>query len=266
LHAQLPSTTAENVSVATPCTCVHCGHRFVAAAQNGHRVVVGDCTKEEAVTAALGQRRPALCLTDPPWGIGATASPKNKYDQYVDTVENLQALIDGFLPLARAVAKVVVVTSGNRNQRRYPEPTWTLAWVTGPHAGSGPWGFCSWQPILCYGKDPKLANRKGRHPDAFVHKERSEKNGHPCPKPIKFWGELMKRTSEPGDTIFEPFLGSGTALIAAEETGRSVCAIEISPAYVDLSVGRWEAFTGRRAFHEKTGEPFSVCRDPAVKE
>jgi hypothetical protein len=131
-------------------------------------------------------------------------------------------------------------------------------WFAGGFAGSGPWGFSSWQPILCYGKDPKLANRKGRHPDAIVHSERSEKNGHPCPKPIKFWSRLMERTSEPGDTIFEPFLGSGTALIAAEMTGRTVCAIEISPAYVDLSVARWEAFTGRRAFHEKTGEPFTM--------
>ena len=199
---------------------------------------------------------PSVCLTDPPYGLGATVSPKNKYDDYDDSADALDCLIDGFLPLAHTAAPVVVLTPGNRNQHKYPKPSWTMAWFVPAGIGRGPWGFCCWQPILCYGKDPKLAHGKGSHPDAIVHTESSEKNSHPCPKPVKFWTWLMERVSEAGDVIFEPFLGSGTALIAAEACGRYVVAVELSPAYVDLSVARWEAFTGKRAFHEKTGEAF----------
>jgi hypothetical protein len=247
----------EGLSVSTPCTCQHCGHTFAGEPTGGHRVVAGDSTSEEAVSAAVSQRGPALCLTDPPYGLGDSTTAKHDYDQYVDTSEGLQRLIDGFLPIARTIAALVILTPGNRNHRRYPAPTWTMAWFTPAGIGRGPWGFCCWQPILCYGKDPKLVTGKGSHPDAIVHTESSEKNGHPCPKPVKFWSWLMERTSEPGDLVFDPFLGSGTSLIAAETTGRVVCGIEVSPAYVDLSVARWEAFTGKRAFHEKTGEPFA---------
>jgi DNA modification methylase len=70
---------------------------------------------------------------------------------------------------------------------------------------------------------------------------------HPTQKPV----ELMRRPIEyhtlPGDAVYEPFCGSGTALIAAEQTGRSCYAIEQSPAYVEAAVARWERFTGQRA-------------------
>jgi DNA modification methylase len=56
--------------------------------------------------------------------------------------------------------------------------------------------------------------------------------------------------------IYDPFCGSGTTIIAAEMTGRACHAIEISPAYVDVSVLRWQSFTGQRATHATTGEPF----------
>ena len=70
-------------------------------------------------------------------------------------------------------------TPGNLNHRLYPAPTWTMAWFVPAGTGCGPWGFCCWQPILCYGKDPKLAKGKGSHPDAIVHTEAAEKLGHP---------------------------------------------------------------------------------------
>jgi len=53
--------------------------------------------------------------------------------------------------------------------------------------------------------------------------------------------------SEPGQAIYEPFLGSGTTLIAAESTGRVCHAVELDPLYVDVAVRRWQAFTGKAA-------------------
>ena len=96
----------------------------------------------------------------------------------------------------------------------------------------------------------------GSHPDAIVHTERAEDLEHPCPKPINFWAWLMKRTSEAGELVYEPFSGSGTTIIAAEQTGRRCYAMELSPNYVDVAVRRWQQFTGKRATLEATGAEF----------
>ncbi len=63
--------------------------------------------------------------------------------------------------------------------------------------------------------------------------------------------------SSPGQVVYEPFLGSGTSLIAAETTGRICHAVELDPAYVDVAVQRWQAFTGKDAVLEDTGHSFN---------
>ncbi len=60
-----------------------------------------------------------------------------------------------------------------------------------------------------------------------------------------------------GDLILDPFLGSGSIIIAAEKTGRACFGIELDPLYVDTIVRRWEAFTGSAATNATTGAPFS---------
>ena len=56
--------------------------------------------------------------------------------------------------------------------------------------------------------------------------------------------------------MYEPFSGSGTSIIAAEMTGRTCHAIELNPAYVDVAIERWQAFTGESAIFEGTGQSF----------
>jgi DNA modification methylase len=62
--------------------------------------------------------------------------------------------------------------------------------------------------------------------------------------------------SRPGQLVYDPFLGSGTSLIAAEMTGRTCIGLEISPAYVDVILRRWQDFTGRTATHQASGQSF----------
>jgi len=221
-----------------------CGCEFDPDIQFDHILLCGDSTKKSYVDLANHGEKADLCLTDPPYGLGDTKSDKNNYCQYEDTKENLHALIAGFLPLAFETAKVTVLTPGNMNQRMYPPPTWTMAWFVPAGLGCGPWGFCCWQPILCYGKDPKLALGKGSHPDAVVHSETAEKLGHPCSKPVKFWEWLMERASEKGAIIFDPFCGSGTTIIAAANLGRKTRNIELSPCYVAVCLQRYADHTG----------------------
>jgi DNA modification methylase len=68
----------------------------------------------------------------------------------------------------------------------------------------------------------------------------------------------MLNNSMPGDTIYEPFLGSGTTLIAAETVGRVCFAVELDPLYVDVAVRRWQSFTGRQATALRDGKPFDA--------
>ena len=70
----------------------------------------------------------------------------------------------------------------------------------------------------------------------------------------------MLNNSSPGQAVYEPFCGSGTSLIAAETCGRHCLAVELDPAYVDVAVQRWEAFTGKRAVLEGTQEMFAVVQ------
>ena len=64
-----------------------------------------------------------------------------------------------------------------------------------------------------------------------------------------------------GDIVLDAFLGSGTTLIAAERVGRICYGIELEPAYVDLAVRRWQAFTGGSALHAKSKVPFSSLEE-----
>jgi hypothetical protein len=111
-----------------------------------------------ALDRALGGARPQLCLTDPPYGIGEA------YVSHDDSRENLAGLVERFLPLVRERCDVVLLTPSTRNHRLYPEPQWTLAWFVPAGTSVGPWGFTCWQPILAFGKDPFLKNRKGSRP------------------------------------------------------------------------------------------------------
>ena len=66
----------------------------------------------------------------------------------------------------------------------------------------------------------------------------------------------IENNSSPGQAVYEPFCGSGTTIIAAEMTGRLCHAIEISPAYIDVAVSRWQDFTGERATLDGDGRTF----------
>jgi DNA modification methylase len=66
----------------------------------------------------------------------------------------------------------------------------------------------------------------------------------------------MLNNSSPGQAVYEPFLGSGTTLIAAQSCGRVCIGVEIDPLFVDLAVRRWQAFTGEKAIRASDGLSF----------
>ena len=70
---------------------------------------------------------------------------------------------------------------------------------------------------------------------------------HPTSKPAELVRRCVQNSSAPGARILDPFMGSGTTLIAAEQLGRLCYGIELDPGYIDAAITRWEAFTGRIA-------------------
>lgn len=73
---------------------------------------------------------------------------------------------------------------------------------------------------------------------------------HPTMKPVRLMAYLMANSTEPGQTVLDPFCGSGTTLVAAEQLGRTCWAMELDPRYCDVILERWERLTGRTAVRE----------------
>ena len=79
---------------------------------------------------------------------------------------------------------------------------------------------------------------------------------HGTQKPVECMRRPILNNSSPGQAVYEPFMGSGTTLIAAETTGRVCLGIELNPAYVDVAVERWQRFTGQAAVLDGGGREF----------
>ena len=85
------------------------------------------------------------------------------------------------------------------------------------------------------------------NPMGGSHADGDAATGHGTQKPTRLFEIPILNHTQAGDTIYDPFVGSGTALIAAEKTGRTCRALDIDPVYVQVAVSRWEGFTGQAA-------------------
>lgn len=177
-----------------------------------------------------------VILTDPPYGLAGAETEKNAYESFTDDECEVKKLVLDVIEIANW--NRFVMTPGQKMMFKYPEPKAIGAFFYPAGTGSCSWGFVGWQPIFYYGKDPVLADRKGRAMNSFSATEQSEKNGHPCPKPIKTWTRLLERVSRKGELIVDPFMGSGTTLRAAKDTGRRAIGIEIEEKYCEIAANR----------------------------
>jgi DNA modification methylase len=87
-----------------------------------------------------------------------------------------------------------------------------------------------------------------------------EKFDHPTQKPVILMRRPILNHLKPGELVYDPFLGSGTTLIAAEQTERVCCGMELDAKYVDVIVRRWQDFTGKQATLEGDGRTFEAIR------
>jgi site-specific DNA-methyltransferase (adenine-specific) len=197
----------------------------------GITIYHGDCRE------ILPQLVPVdLVLTDPPFGVGI------EYESFEDSQANVKALIDSSLPLIFASAKVVLIATGIKSMWLYPQPDWILHHFNPGGERSSPWGFTCTMPVLVYGKCPYLSRGLGSRPDSFWARPRTIQTlGHPCAKHEDVWMWFLHRGSAlHSDIILDPFMGSGTTLRVAKDTGRKAIGIDIEEKYCEIAAERMQ--------------------------
>ena len=172
-----------------------------------------------------------LVLTDPPYGVNL------EYASYDDTLENWYGLMDWLIPWIQNHSAMGILPSCQINQLhwiyKYHAPDWLIAWHKGSPGHVSKIGFNDWEPLLVYGRTAGLQMH-----DHFYAQPEITKNGHPCPKPVRWATWLLERATAEGYTILDPFMGSGTTLRAAKDLGRKAIGIEIEERYCEIAAQR----------------------------
>ncbi len=240
-----------------------------------HRLLCGDASNTEAVKFAF----PAHCMwTDPPYGVNYVGKTKHALEISSDRAEDT-SVIAGAISAARNVlvqsAPFYVAHPPGARMWVFAQileaQKWRihqqLIWVKDSMVlGHSDYHF-QHEPIL-YGFTPGVG-RAGRGNHAGTHwygddsqvsvfniprPKRSEE--HPTAKPVELVRRCILNSTIKGDAVYDPFLGSGTTIIAAESEGRRCYGLEIEPRYCDVIVARWQKFTGKQATLEGYGATF----------
>lgn len=232
-----------------------------------HRVLCGDSTKEEDVSRLMDGIMVRLILTDPPYGInqdGITNDEPHVHQRLIAGAISNFPLNDGIcISFASTRTFPVWLDLIRENGYNFQRMLWLYksAQCTYPWRG---WILTSESILVATrGKNLDWQEIKPYSHDCYslseVSGELSDDLGwHGSVKPLNVVVDLLKRTCGGGGMVYDPFLGSGTTLIAAEKEDKVCYGMEIAPQYVDVIVRRWQEFTGEEAVLEETDEPFSV--------
>jgi DNA modification methylase len=238
-----------------------------------HRVLCGDSTQPTDVAHLFDGARPHLMVTDPPYGVSYDPAWRaragvNLNEKKLGKVENddradwreAWALFEGDVAYvwhagvhAQTVAESLEAAGfAIRSQ---------IIWAKDRFALSR--GDYHWQHEPCWYavREKAKGHWSGDRSQSTLWQIPSrddDGHGHGTQKPVACMRRPILNNSVPGDAVYDPFLGSGTTLIAAEMEGRRCFGIEIDPAYVDVIVRRWQAYSGRAAHLDGTELSFAL--------
>jgi DNA modification methylase len=252
------------------CACSRCGKKFQAQPHEQaaeHRLLVGDATQPTDVAKAMAGQQAALFATDPPYLVDYTGadrpndSGKDWSASYHEVdIHDAEAFLLAVFTNAAAVCRADAAWYCWHAHKRAAlvEAIWErlgvlnhqqIVWVK-PNAVHS-YSFWPWrhEPCLMGWKRGYKPRHDGDNSHAFTSVwecdwdgvSRPVHNAHPTEKPLELFRRPMRKHTQPGDVCFEPFSGSGTQLVAAEQTGRLCVALEISPAFVAVALERLRA-------------------------
>lgn len=256
-----------------------------------HRLLVGDATKRDIHACLMAGKSARAVFTDPPFGckIDGFVAGAGRHREFVMasgemSEDELRAFFVAFLQamtdhLARgSVLYLVIDWRSLQLLLEAASPIFgklvNLAVWAKDRAGMGSFLRSQHEIVLIYKTSGKMRNnvelgKNGRHrsnvwsyPSAKTASKGSDEGdmlaNHPTPKPVRMVADALLDTTKRGDIVLDPFLGSGTTLIAAEKVGRICYGLELDPVYADLIVRRWQAWTGAVAIDEETGLSFDT--------
>ena len=212
-----------------------------------HRLLCGDSTKVDDVERLMGGATVDAVVTDPPYGIGIdgqkesiSANPKHNrkahefmgWDKERPSKELFELLMSFDCPTA--------IWGGNYFADLLPASRGWIYWSKGQDGLTMSDGELAWtnqvKPLRC----------------VVVNRAALQGSVHPTQKPMQVMEFAIEYLETSGSNLFDPFLGSGTTLIAAEKTNRKCYGMEISPKYCDVIIQRWENATGKKAVLDGT--------------
>ncbi len=257
-----------------------------------HRVLCGDARAASSFTVLMGEQRASMVFTDPPFNVvidgNAAGHGKTHYREFeMASGEMTKEEFTDFLTTCMGHAARVSANGSihfvatdwrhlpeflGAGERVYSDLLNLCVWNNGS-GGLGSFYKSQHELFLVFkagkgrhrnniqlGKFGRNRSNVWDYPGASTtSRVRGEENllsHHPTVKPIALVAEAILDCSAKGDLILDPFLGSGTTLLAAERTRRVCRGIEIDPLYVDLIIRRWQRLTGEHALHNETGVRF----------
>jgi DNA modification methylase len=236
-----------------------------------HRVGCGDCRDASTVAAVLGGTLPQLMVTDPPYGV--EYDPEWRHRRGVNhSAKKGKILNDEIADWAPArglfPGEIAYVWHGALRSSIVAESLFKsgfairaqIIWAKERLVMSQ--GDYHWQHEPCWYAVRKKGNWTGDRKQTTLWSipsgSQDAETRHATQKPVECMRRPMLNNSSPGQAIYEPFLGSGTTLIAAQSCLRVCFAIEIDPLFVDLAIRRWQAFTGEPAKRESDSADFET--------
>ena len=259
-----------------------------------HRVLCGDATDSETVARLLGEQKPLLLITDPPYGIELDSEWRDRaglngcgpaqpsylkkrrskghkvtsisgdtradWSEAFALVPSLEVgyvwhaskftreVLDGLLRIGFLHHQQIIWDKGRTVLTRthywfQHEPCWYVRKKNAPWFGKP-------------GENSTIWNSPS--PKFIMGGSEEEKYDHPTQKPVELMRRPILNHTKPGELVYDPFLGSGTTLAAAEVTGRVCYGLELDPKFTDVVVGRWQKLSGRKATLEGDGRMFEA--------
>jgi DNA modification methylase len=245
-----------------------------------HRVGCGDSTNAADVALVLAGAEPHLMVTDPPYGVGYEPSWRSRRKLTGGKLAQGKVLNDDRADWREAYAlflgDVAYVWHGALHGDVIAanlagcglQPRAQIIWAKQHFTLSR--GDYHWKhETCCYAvREGKPSHWQGdrkqttvweiANNNPFGNPQHEQSWGHGTQKPVECMRRPIANNTRPGQAVYDPFLGSGTSVIAAEMTGRVCHGIELSPHYVDVVVRRWQLFTGRAAKHQASSQSFDA--------
>lgn len=233
---------------------------------DAHKVMCGDCTLKENVDKLLDGQSVDSLVSDPPYGVDYGAkneflnmiSPANRIQTPInnDHIQDYKQFFNDFLKVIEfsEYNTVFLTMSSKELVNLYlamidQKITWGdfLIWVKNNHI-LGRKDYNAKHEFIIYGWKGKHKFYASAHRTTILEYKKPQINDlHPTMKPIELITQLIQDGTKAGMLVYDPFLGSGSTLIACESTKRRCYGMELDPYYVDVIIRRWENYTGKKA-------------------